>query len=190
MEQIKIKCPDCGNVLLVKKISGIEEKSVKCPVCKQTNPFPRYRQLVDSPVEETDYRQQRPEKTEYGHTGNDIDIIPGMLVRTDGKPEVFKLKGGRNVVGRMCTSSTADIQIDTSPFKRMSRNHIAIDVKMVPGKGLVHYLSLCKKEINQTSVNGVQIFFGDSILLRRGDVLSLPDATFKFIIPDEDGTDI
>ena len=102
----------------------------------------------------------------------------------------FRLKVGRNVIGRKATASTADIQIPTAGGKHMSREHLVIEVKKVAGKGFVHYASLYKEKVNVTTINDELLEYGDSIVLKSGDKLKLLDVTILFEIPDDEGTEI
>ena len=71
----------------------------------------------------------------------------------------------------------------------MSREHIVIEIKKVPAKGFVHYLSLYKEKVNKTFVGNEPLVYGDCIILNHGDIIKLPDADLRFEIPNEDDTD-
>lgn len=186
-EIIKIKCPQCGTLLSVKPFEGIQSKKVTCPVCKYTGLFTTFRLQAPAqqPVDHTQYHA-------YNAGGQDSpnearNDQPGQL-RVVPTGQTFKLRLGRNVVGRKAATSNADIQLPTGDSKRMSREHIVIDVKKVPQKGLVPYISLYKEKVNATGVNGEELLYGDTIVLKDGDVIELPDLKVKFEIPDEDAT--
>ena len=170
METIQIKCPCCGAVLAVLKQPGIESKSVTCPVCKQKSPFAAFGRPSGNKDED---------KTVYpGEVSANVNA--GMLVKP-GTGERFALKAGRNVIGRKSAVSSSDIQIPLpNEMKRMSKEHIVIDVKDVPGRGLVHYASLYKEKVNPTAVNGEPLAFGECVVLNDGDRLNLPDADLIF----------
>lgn len=170
METIQIKCPCCGAVLKVKMQQGIEGKSVICPVCRQKSPFAAF---------------GRPS----GKNDDDRTVYPGKVSANAGagvlvKPDTgerFALKEGRNVIGRRSSASSSGIQIPLpNEMKRMSREHLIIDVRDVPGRGIVHYASLYKEKVNPTAVNGEPLAFGESVVLNDGDRLSLPDADLLF----------
>ena len=194
---IKIKCPYCGAVLSVKNQAGIESKSVTCPICKQKSPFKDFKKIAEKFKDDGEHTQYPgdDEKTSY-QTSSD----PGTDIRTGlnftlgrltcpllNKP--FQLKPGKNVIGRKATQSMADCQIPTESSKRMSREHLIIDIKKVQGKGFVHYASLCKQKINKTYIGNELLEYGDCVVLNHGDVIKLPDAVVKFEIPDDEGTD-
>lgn len=42
-ELLRIKCPNCGAVLTIKKIAGLETKSIPCPVCKKASKYIDYK---------------------------------------------------------------------------------------------------------------------------------------------------
>lgn len=190
MEQtvIKIKCPCCGAILAVKRLAGIEQKNIVCPVCRESSAFTAFRQVVDMPHENTRYPDEEKTRPNFGEEtdlGDRPNLVPGVLrVMSASVPE-FRLKTGRNVIGRASSASTADFRIPTPESNRMSREHLVIEVKKVPGKGLVHYASLYKQRVNDTRINGERLEYGDCVVLHDGDTLRLPDAVLRFEIPDD-----
>lgn len=198
-EIIKIKCPFCGTVLSVKNQPGIEKKHVTCPICKNKYPFTEFKRVSPGAT----YNNEEPD-TEYPetddtirHSGNDktetqlpqMNFTLGRL-KVVGTTTVFPLRTGRNVVGRKSEKSQADFKIDTAEKRAMSREHILIEVKKLPVKGFVHYVSLYKKEVNKTFIGNEPLVYGDVLILGHGDVIRLPDATLKFEIPDDEATEI
>ena len=149
---------------------GIEGKSVTCPVCKQKSPFAAFgRPSVKNDDDRTLYS---------GKVSAKVNI--GVLVKPD-TGESFALKEGRNVIGRKSAASSSDIQIPLpKDMKRMSKEHIIIDVKDVPDRGIVHYASLYKEKVNPTAVNGEPLAFGECVVLNDGDRINLPDADLMF----------
>lgn len=199
MEIIQIKCPWCSATLSVQNQVGIEGKNVTCPVCKHKSPFSKFKMVVPRSGlhnEDTEYPE---EATEYvrgrGHipgeqtTLPDENLIIGRLIVIENG-QIYQLKPGRNVVGRKAAASSADFQIATGDNRRMSREHIMVEVKRVPSKGLVHQVSLFKEKVNPTKVGEEPLLYGDCVVLSDGDMISLPDATLRFEIPDDDKTDI
>lgn len=198
-EIIQIKCPFDGAVLSVKNQPGIETKNVTCPICKHKYPFSQFRRVQQTVINEdpgTDYpdedeRTRYDEKKgsgEYTHYGQSNFTI-GKL-RILGTGITYQLKPGRNVIGRKAQRSVADFQVDTGGGRSMSREHIVIEVKKIPSKGFVHYLSLFKDRVNKTYVGSEPLVYGDCIILTDGDIIKLPDANLKFEIPDNEDTDI
>lgn len=93
---------------------------------------------------------------------------------------VYSLFPGRNVVGRMASSSTADIQIpDMTGQRRMSRSHLVINVLKENGR-FVHYASLNSPSVNRTCVNNIPLIYGQQVLLHSGDIIDLPDEPIRF----------
>lgn len=199
-EIIQIKCPFDGAVLSVKNQPGIETKNVTCPICKHKYPFTQFRrvdQTSSNDDPDTEYPGGEEEKTSYAYGNKSSEKTEiGNPNYTIGKLKIlggsgsYQLKPDRNIIGRRGQKSEANFQIDTGEKRSMSREHIVIDVKKVPGKGFVHYISLFKKEVNETYIGNEPIVYGDCIILAHGDVIKLPDANLKFEIPDEEVTDI
>lgn len=184
MNTINIKCPVCGAVLTVPLQPGIESKNVTCPVCKNKNPFTAFSEIKAGTEQHSD---QGP-ITVYGggsQNGDGSNFTLGVLA-VAGLEEKFQLKPGINVIGRKAPSSSATVQIPCpAGEKRMSREHIVIEVKKIPGKGFVHVLSLYKEAVNKTFVNHNPLTWGDKIILKHGDTIHLPSATIRFEIPTE-----
>lgn len=181
MEIIKIKCPWCNAILSVKDNPDNVSKSVTCPVCKKASKYSEFRIVNQSNTEDC---------TQYGFvTPTQEQRVVGTLIsKIDGR--TYQLIVGRNVIGRMASNSSATIQIETAPSKRMSREHLAIDVKDIPQKGITHYASLFKEKVNETYVSGQQLLYGDCIILKHGDKIQLPDCSLVFEIPDANATEI
>lgn len=194
-EIIQIKCPFCGAVLSVKNQPGIETKNVTCPICKQKSPFLQFKKVTaaaynDDPATEyphkeecTQYAYEKEEKTQMG----EMNFTIGKVKVMDSGVS-YQLKPGRNVIGRKGSKSGADFQINTGEKRSMSREHIVIEVKKIPAKGYMHYLSLFKERVNQTFIGNEPLLYGDCIVLNHGDLIRLPDATLKFEIPDDEAT--
>jgi hypothetical protein len=185
-EIIQIKCPFDGAVLSVKYQTGIETKNVTCPVCKNKYPFTKFKRVT-------------PGASQGSHTGGGEEepdtelpkenLILGRLRSMDSSLS-FQLKPGRNVIGRKSASSTATLQIDTGADRKLSREHLVIEVKRVPAKGFVHYVSLYKERVNPTYIGDELLQYGDCVVLHHGDLVKLPDLTLMFELPDEDATEL
>ncbi len=173
---IKISCPVCSGVLKVRRTENMESKHVTCPICNKRSLFTAFRIVIERPEEST----QIGNVNEHNHTVGQL-YVPN-LNRT------FPLNIGRNLIGRKSNASSADIQIPCET-KRMSREHIIIDVKDVNGQ-INHYLSLNKAQVNDTFINNVKLEFGDKIILKNYDIINLPDIDVRFNLADEDETDI
>lgn len=188
-EIIKIGCPVCGSVLSVLDQPGIASKFVTCPVCKNKSPFPAFKRILNK-EEHTEYPEEEtmpyyPEDTDFR---NGINYTVGKLL-IPALNLSFQLKPGKNIIGRKASASSATCQIPCET-KRMSREHLVIEIKKIPGKGFVHYASLYKDKVNATFIGQNKLEFGDCIVLNPGDIIKLSDVEARFVIPDEEGTDI
>lgn len=185
----RIKCPHCGAVLKVVAKAGFENKPLKCPVCSEVSLFKEYKEIIQK-TDETMLPNQDNDSTslQAGKAQQKtINTMIGSIKVLGAKEELYKLKEGKNVIGRMSSSSNADIQIKAD--NHLSREHIIIDVKNIPGMGKVHYLSLHKEKVNATFVNDERLMFGDSIVLQNGDRIKLPASiTIAFELIDSDET--
>ncbi len=195
---IHIKCPFDGAVLSVLEQPGLQYKNVTCPICKQTYPFMQYKKVV--PASEfndpgTDYNGKsgfnQEERTVFQNESarnerTEILILGRLHIK--GTRESFQLKPGRNIIGRTASNSGADIKINTGSDRRMSREHILIEVKRISGKGFVHYISLYKEHTNKTKVVNDILYYGDNIILKDGDTIQLPGVELIFKLQDPEET--
>ncbi len=189
-EYLQIGCPKCGTILSVKYQYGIESKTVTCPVCKKNTPFVNFRRIV---AKNGDDHTQYPgeEETHYETDKTTPNDAPNFTLGKIVVPSAnlsFQLQVGKNIIGRRANGSSAHVQIPTTT-KRMSREHLVIEVKKVAGKGFVHYLSLNKQQVNPTFIGNVPLEYGDKIVLKHLDTIKLPDMEVRFEIPDEEGTE-
>ena len=180
-DTVKIKCPFCGCILIVKNQPDIESKFVTCPNCKRKSAFANYKKVLASSEDCTIYPQQNEDfksKSCSEHTQfcSGENLVVGSVI-VNGKS--VRLKAGKNIIGRKAVQSSATIQIPNDS-KRMSREHLMIEVRRVPGKGFVHYASLCKERTNATFIGNDRLEYGDCVILRDGDVIKLPDASLRF----------
>jgi len=191
-ELIKIRCPYCSASLTVKRVPDIEKKSVTCPVCKRKSPFTDFKQTIqqDDP---TDYegKHQSHGWTEDPNTPgiDDVEnnIIGQICLLRTGK--AYPLQQGRNVIGRKADSSKATIQLPTGENRRVSREHLVVNVKRVIGQGFVHTVSLYKENVNKTFVNGSQLQPGEELPLKHGYKIDLPDLPLRFELSDGEDTE-
>ncbi len=178
---IKIGCPVCGTILTVQNQADIICKSVTCPVCNKRSPFVNFKRIADNAHDEP---TQYPDPL----TSDSENFTLGRLV-VPGSDLSFKLQLGKNVIGRKAAGSSVQIQIPCTN-KRMSREHLVIEIKRVPQKGFVHYASLNKRQVNPTYIGHVMLEYGDKIVLKHNDIIKLPDREVRFEIPDEEGTEL
>ena len=175
---LKLRCPNDGSVLVVLNQPGIERAFVKCPVCKKRMPFRRFDIIEDGaqagPNDDAETQIATTEMVCYHRLAVLNDPSTG---------ESYKLKKGKNIIGRKSTDSSADIQLPCGDSKRMSREHLIIQVEGNSMDGYTFYASLYKAKVNATYVGDAQVEYGDSIILNDGDVIKLPDKTIVFNVP-------
>lgn len=197
VKKITIKCPYCAAILSVVDQPNLDNKLMKCPVCTKTSPFRSYIRIENRDSEQTQYKSdetQYGEKTEYNEKTSvreSNDLILGELQVVNSDTPNFRLKMGKNIIGRKADSSKADFQIPVKVTpSHISREHLIIDVNRVEGKGFVHAISLYKQQVNDTFVNDEKVFYGESLILHHKDIIKLPDGiSINFIISDSEGTD-
>ncbi len=192
VNKITIKCPYCASILSIVDQPNLDNKLMKCPVCTKTSPFKSYIRMENRNSEKTEYQSgntqtQYDKKTSVRESN---DLILGELHVVNSDTQNFRLKMGKNIIGRKADSSKADFQISVKETpSRLSREHLIIDVNRVEGKGFVHTISLYKQQVNDTFVNNEKVYYGESLILHHGDVIKLPDGiSIKFIISDSEGT--
>lgn len=185
METIDVKCPWCSATLRIKKSLGMEVKNITCPNCKNTHPFTQFKVVV--PVEEESVTCLPGFKGEDKINSKPENLIIGrLIVPLTGIS--YQLLPGKNIIGRKASASIANFQIDTGENKRMSREHLIIDVKRIPSSGFMYYVSIYKERVNKTFVNSTELLFGDTLILQHGDIIHLPDVDIRFELPDEEAT--
>ena len=168
-ESLRIKCPCCGAVLTVKNLPGIETRKVRCPLCKESSPFLSFQAL------------SKPKKAEDSTKLSSNFTISVGQVKIEGSQEApYQLSLGKNIIGREAAGSSTHIQIPAKGTKSMSREHLIIEVKEILGKGIVHYVSLYKEQVNITKINGQQLEYGDRVILKHGDTIQFPDTALIF----------
>lgn len=114
-------------------------------------------------------------------TNNQTKDEIGLLV-IEKSNRTYQLKEGCNIIGRNGEGTEADFKIDTPNEKKISREHIIIDVNYCDNK--YNYLvKLYKKEVNATYINGNRLEYGDCINLMDGDIIDLPGVKLHFIKP-------
>lgn len=184
-ETVDVLCP-CGAKLRVKRVPGIETKTLTCPKCGQKRPFTQYRGVSekseegDGPVEPG--KPEVPGGTIFGDPL--ISSLPHLLDTATGK--TYQLCEGNNLVGRCADSSHADIKILTND-KKLSREHFIVIGKKI-GKQYKFFIRLHKKEVNATRVNNDLLDFGDEIFLQNNSTITVNQTTLKFVVIDTEST--
>ena len=177
------KCPNCGAVLTIKKIAGLETKSIPCPVCKKASKYIDYKvpkQQYTPPNENDDTTMG--DETHIDHSKNQSI---GKLQKI-GTSHIYTLSLGINTIGRKAQTSNATVQIDTDDLT-MSRSHSIIEVRKLKTGGYIHYFSNAQNK-NATYINSGLIENGDRIILHGGEIIKMSNTTLKFILLSEDDT--
>lgn len=202
----KIRCRSCGALLTINVKEENINKSLRCPVCKNIAPLLQYEVQPEESVQQARIQQpavneavnnnipsnnnestrlntpQEPVERRYEPEPEpEQEARTGMLIIKSSN-KTFTLKEGHNIIGRNGEGTEADFKIDTPNEKRISREHIIIDV-VRDGRIYNHSVKLYKKEVNITYVNGSRLEYGDSVILKDGDKIELPGVTLQFIIP-------
>ena len=182
-ELLRIKCPNCGAVLTIKKIAGLETKSIPCPVCKKASKYIDYKvpKQQSTPPNENDDTTMGDE-THIDHSKNQSI---GKLQKI-GTSHIYTLSLGINTIGRKAQTSNATVQIDTDDLT-MSRSHSIIEVRKLKTGGYIHYFSNAQNK-NATYINSGLIENGDRIILHGGEIIKMSNTTLKFILLSEDDT--
>lgn len=200
----KIRCRSCGALLTINVKEENINKSLRCPVCKNIAPLLQYEVQPEESIQQERIQQptlnevannnipsyddestrlstpQEPVERRY-EPEPEPEARTGMLIIKNNN-KTFTLREGHNIIGRNGEGTEADFKIDTPNEKRISREHIIIDV-VRDGRIYNHAVKLYKKEVNITYVNGSRLEYGDSVILKDGDNIELPGVTLQFIIP-------
>lgn len=173
--EIIIKCSKCKNALVIKDVQGVDSIKQKCPYCNlEFDVKIRRRPITIGPVSNNESlspgnRQEiisNDERTVF----QKLESVSGMpVLMTNGRK--YKLHEGRNIVGRSCVSSTANIQL-LCDDQYMSRQNAIIDVtKTSFGEWYVKVRSC--NERNLVKINEQVLAIDDVSILQPGNVLRL-----------------
>ena len=186
METLDVKCPWCSALLRIKSAKRMEGKNITCPICKHTSPFTQFKKIIQA--------EEESETCLPGTDGNTPNlsqeniIIGRLIIPITGIS--YQLLPGKNIIGRKASASTANFQIETGENKRMSREHLIIEVKRVSTTGFIHLVSLYKERVNKSFINSTELLWGDTLILQHGDIINLPDIDMRFELPDEEATQL
>ena len=169
MNIIRLTCPNCKSHISVKDVPGIYAKMLTCPICRFSAKVSIFH-AGDLNSKAQGHNESDTQIVESNNAPKNSDI--GQIrVRQTG--QVFSLKIGSQVLGRLAETSSADFKIGNSHYKDeyMSRQHVKIIVVNSNG-GIQHQL----EEIGSTNIiklNGSEIKRGDKIILKFGDIITL-----------------
>ncbi len=173
MDELLIKCPNCGAIIQIKNMPNIEKASVKCPICQERSAVRDCKRVNNVPQsEETDLNIRRGSREHTKYRNTEAQNL-GRLRVLDGSNATYKLKLGRNIIGRKASVTKADIQLQAT--QRMSREHLIIDVQEEMGNTYSHRASLYKEHVNNTYIGASRLEYGDRVRLHNGDIIRLPD---------------
>ena len=171
---IKVVCPQCRRLLSFMEVPDIGNKLIVCPKCN-------FRATVDVYRSETAGRQGETEVTCLPEYINKYAMIVGCLrVKETGK--IFPLKQGKNVIGRIAQTGTADIQLSDDLY--MSRSHIEINIVQT-ALGLEHRLEEINSK-NEVLLNAKPLQRGEILVLQFGDKMILGKTEVIFERPEEE----
>ena len=187
MSTISVVCPNCRSRLSIQNEPGIQDKILGCPVCKYKAKVSLYMmgQAGKGGLGASDEATRLP-----GSYGQQVKTDTGQM-RVIQTGQICELRMGSQVLGRLATSGTADLQIGSDNYKDeyMSRRHVQIDVvKNSHGSIEHHLIEIGSKNIIQ--LNGKNILRGDEIILNFGDKLTLGKTDIILEETDEEATHI
>ena len=124
------------------------------------------------------------------HLGQQVNTDIGQM-RVMQTEQICELRMGSQVIGRLATSGTADLQIGNDNYTDMcmSRRHVQIDVVKNPQGGIEHHLVEIGSK-NIIKLNGKEIQRGDKIVLKFGDKLTLGETDIVLEETDEEATEV
>lgn len=183
MNEIKIKCPDCGKILRLADKPNINNAVFTCPVCNGKHRVGDCPRMMNAPKqsitsEETQYgtSQYSPSNAEETQIAGATQAAKiGHLVDNYGRS--YQLSIGINTIGRKAYSSTASVQIDVND-RTMSRSHAIIEVKNVGGQ-IMHILRNGANK-NPSFLNGALLESSDQLILNNGNSVKFGDTVLIF----------
>ena len=187
-DSLRIKCPHCGAVLIVKKMPGLETKNIPCPICKSVHKFTEYkapRQMAPGGTDDPTTPGDATTGSDHTLPVGDRAWVIGKL-RQKGHSGDYKLSLGLNTLGRAAQTSHATVQIKTDD-NYMSRMHAAIEVQKLPSGGYIHYFFNTENK-NPTYINGMKVEKDDRIVLRSGDIVKMANTELTFVVETGDET--
>jgi len=172
MENIRIKCPNCGAILTVTDNPANAGKNVKCPNCAIRSKYEEFRRIAEP--ERCDDRTEIP-----GETNKPSDT-PGKL-RDEATGREYPLKEGTNLIGRMTYQSAPKASLPILTEDRgMSRAQFYIDTVM--GRdGRYHSYIYNASNKNATSVNSEELQSSDKVGLKDGDIITVSHTKLQFV---------
>lgn len=167
-DTVIIRCPNCGKILRLNRVFGLEHKIIPCPVCGKKTPYSMCEQVVKRVVSTED------------------TVIPGtkhedralLIDKSTGRS--YPLPIGKSVVGRSTASGVADVKIETED-KGVSRKHMVIEVRKTPSGSIRCSITNAENK-NKTFLNREPIEDGDILPLNDGDVITTSNSEYHIQI--------
>lgn len=174
MENIRIKCPNCGAILTVTDNPANAGKNVKCPNCGIRSKYEEFRRIA-APERCDDSTRIPGEESVASDT-------PGRL-RDEATGREYQLKEGTNLIGRMTYQSAPKASLPILTDDRgMSRAQFYIDVMM--GRDGRYHSYICNaSNKNATSVNSEVLQPSDKVGLKDGDIITVSQTKLIFVKP-------
>ena len=173
---VKVMCPQCKRLLSFMNAPDMGNKLIVCPACN-------FRATVDvyhNGTTGTGGKEETEVTNLPEHISKNAMIVGCLRVKETGK--IYPLKLGRNVIGRIAQTGTADIQLSDDIY--MSRSHIEIDIVQA-SLGLEHRLVEINSK-NEVLLNDKPLPHGDILILQFGDKMILGKTEVIFEKPEEE----
>lgn len=185
---IKIKCPNCGAILSVKEAPGINDKTVRCPVCGEKQLFSKYKEVKPVFDDDTELKKAKfnsvkgDDETEINIEEKENTVITSYGYLLDKKThKKYSLKDGVNFVGRKANSTPekVNVRIETEDMG-FSRSHLCVETVLQAGvRKYKVYNDACK---NSTFLNGEKIDKGDVLFLKENDIIKSSEVELQFLL--------
>lgn len=186
---VKVKCPNCGKLLNVKEVPGLDGKFVRCSVCDERRLFSEYRKVEEQAPQSSDetHLNYPKDKTKDSDdtcvADSDVTLLnsSAYLVDMQTKKE-YVLKDGKNYVGRNANSTPAKVNVRIETTDRgFSRAHLGIEViKMADN---VRKYKICNDDNkNFTFVNGDKLEKEDILFLKNKDIIKSSTVELQFLL--------
>lgn len=173
-ELIKVKCPNCNRLLSINRVPGIEDKLLTCPICRFKSKVSVY---LQGGLAQGGYgADDEPTQVNFHASENKHGTIGSLYI---GNKE-FALKKGQTLIGRLASTSDADMQIPTND-QYMSRRHAYIMVQETNGR--IEHLLRAARPKNPIKINGKVLDQEDIVVLNWGDRLMFGHTEIVFERP-------
>lgn len=160
-----VKCIGCGISLNLNDRMIEKDDPLICPNCK------------------TKFKPSSVLNGRQEPAGREIRIDGSLHLKSSELPG-FRLKEGRQIVGRKSADRPCDIMIETSDTS-MSRKHFSIEVARNNSGGCDYYVSDLGS-LNHTLLNSTEIVEGKFYRLKNNDVIQAGETVLVFKNPSDE----